>query len=147
ALATLAPRVPGAVRPVLAGAALAPLVVLANAPVTSGLETRDSLVRVATMLSLAGVVALAPRAWAVAAAVLGGLGAAGLMLQLAWQPWSAVQLLPVDAGARLLLPPVESTAAPWTWPLVAAAVATVLLVSTRVVPRFRDLAVVAAVAV
>lgn len=146
-LATLAPRLPVVVRSLLATGALAPLAVLANAPITTHTESRDALVRVATLVALALVARLAPRAWALAGGALAALGAAAVAVDLAWQPWSAIELLPADGRASLRLAAVESAAAPWTWALVGLAVAVVALAAAPLLPVRRPQEIGRAVAV
>jgi hypothetical protein len=140
-LAALAPRPHLVARSLLAAAALASLAVLANGPAPTGSETRDLLVAAATLVVLSAVARWAPRAWSLAGGSLAALGAAALTIELAWQPWSAIDLLPADGRPSMRLDAVEAVAAPWTWGLAGLGVAVVALASAPLLPtrRPRDL--------
>lgn len=104
-------------RPVLAGLALVPLVILLNAPVPQGTASRYPLLACLTLTLLGLVARLAPRAWAAGAAVLAALGVVGLALVLMAEVWAVVGTLPTDgsAAAGLALPaPDLGGPAPWT---------------------------------
>jgi hypothetical protein len=118
------PGVPGRVRPVVAGLALFPLVLLAGAPQTMGTPTRDRLVDCGILVLLALVTALAPGAWARGAAVLTVLGALLLGLVLAIAPWDVLWYVDTDGRADAALPLLApaDTVASWTWAVSALAV-------------------------
>ena len=148
ALATLPRRTPVQARVALAAMALAPLVVLANAPALPANLTIETLRAAGTVVLLAAVARLAARTWALAATALGLLAATGLAVLVAWEPWTSLNALPAVAGAGLRVPPVETAAAAWTWPVVAAGVVLMLFAPVRLAPptrapELRRLAVVA----
>lgn len=124
-------RVPGGLRSVLAAAAIVPLAVLANAPVTPGTPTRDTVVRVLTLGVLALLTRAGSRVWARAAAALGVVAGLAMAAQLAWQPWTAVDLLPARAHPSLPMPAVAYAAAPWAWVVVGVGLALAALVAAR----------------
>jgi hypothetical protein len=120
------PRVPDAIRPVAAGAALVPLVLLANGPQTDAMPTRDLMVACATLVALGLVTAFAPTAWALGSAALTALGTFFLGLWLVFGPWNVLSALDLggdtDLGATLLAQ--DDNAASWC--SVVAAVALVV---------------------
>ncbi len=121
-----APGVPDRVRPVVAGLALVPLVLLGNGPQTVGTPTRDLLVACGTLLVLSMVSALAPRAWARGAAALVVVGIAALSLWLAFGPWQVLSTLRTDGRmdpALFLVAPDDNAA---SWSNLVAAFALVL---------------------
>ena len=93
-----------------------PLAVLANAPGMPGNETRDDVLAGRTLVALAALARLAPRAWALAAAALGSrLRPPGSLARVA-----AVvrdRHLPAPPRRTCGCPAVDSAAAPWTWPV------------------------------
>jgi hypothetical protein len=119
-----APGVVERLRPVAAGLALVPLVLLANSPQTDGTPTRDLLLGCATLVLLALVSAFAPSAWARGAAALTGLGVAFLGLWLVFGPWSVLMYLDVDGRAQpdSFLVAQDDNAAAWSAVVAAAAV-------------------------
>lgn len=136
AAATQAPGVPARVRPVLAGLALFPLVLLVRAPLTEGTATRDRLIDCAALVALASLAALSPRVWARGAAALTSLGTLALGLALAIAPWDVLQYLDPDgrSGATLLISAPEDNAASWTFALTALALVTAGVCLLRQVP-------------
>ncbi len=137
------PGVPARARPVAAGLALFPLVLLARAPFTEGTPSRDRLVDCAVLVALALVAALAPRAWARGAAALTVLGTLALGLALTVAPWQVLQYLDTDgrADATVLLSAPEDNAAAWTFALTALALVAAGWCLLRQVPPARhDLA-------
>ena len=118
------PGVPDRARPVLAGLALVPLVLLANGPQTAGTPTRDLLVACGTLLVLSMVSALAPRAWARGAAALTVVGIAALALWLAVGPWQVLSTLQTDGrmDPALFLIAQDDNAASWSNLLAALTV-------------------------
>ncbi len=131
------PRSPAPARPVAAGLSLLALALLANAPQTIGVETRDQVIRCALLLALGILAAVAPRAWALGAAALAGLGVLGLGLVLTFGPWDVLSRLEPDGTASLdsrLVVSVDIAAA-WTAGLVALAIAATLVLLLRRVPQ------------
>ncbi len=120
------PRVPIAFRPFLAGAALVPLVILANAPQTDATPTRDLMIACATLVVLGLVTAFATKVWATGSAALAGLGIFFLGTWLLVGPWRVLSTLELDGRAELrttLLSRQVDTAA---WAAVGVALALVL---------------------
>ncbi len=145
------PTVPDAIRPVAAGLALVNLVLLATGPQSPGAETREVVVASAVLLALALLAAFAPRAWALGATALAGIGVLGAGLVLAVGPGDAFSDLDADGASAidLALASPGPAAAAWTSGLLAGAVAaTLLLLLRRVPPQHRVVAggVVGAVA-
>jgi hypothetical protein len=119
------PGVPDRARPVSAGLALLPLALLANAPQTDGLATRDLLVACGTLVALGLVTALAPRVWVLGAAALTALGSAVLGLWLLFAPWDVLTYLEPDGRTdvgRSMSAQVDNAA---SWSFLVAAVALV----------------------
>ena len=133
------PRTPAELRPVAAGAAIFPLLVLANAPSTAGAPTGDLLVWSATLLVLGLATAFAPRAWALGAAAWTSLGVLGMVLFLAVDPWNSVGYLDLDGAAALdsTLPAFEDNAATWAFGVAALVVVAALAGLLRRVPGAR----------
>lgn len=120
------PRVPATFRPFLAGAALVPLVILANAPQTDATATRDLMIACATLVVLGLVAAFATKVWATGSAALAGLGIFFLGTWLLVGPWRVLSTLELDGRAELrstLLSRQVDTAA---WAAVGVALALVL---------------------
>lgn len=120
-----APGVAERFRPVVAGLALLPLVLLANSPQTVGMPTQDLLLGCATLVVLALVTAYATKAWAQGAAALTGLGIVFLGLWLLNGPWNVLMYLDLDGRTQLdslLLAQVDNAAG---WAAVVAALAVV----------------------
>ncbi len=91
--------VPERARPVAAGLALLPLVLLAEAPQTPGSETLDLAIGAVTLLALGVIAFAAPRAWALGASVLAGLGVLGLGAVLVYAPWDVLARQASDGSA------------------------------------------------
>jgi hypothetical protein len=136
AVAVHLPAVPGRVRPVAAGLALLPLVVLASAPQTPRTPTTDVLVACATLLALALVAARAPQVWARGAAALTGLGALGLGLALAVAPWDVLTYLDVDGRSDLgrAMQAMDDNAASWAGVVAALTIVVAAVCLLRHVP-------------
>ena len=105
---------------VAAGLALLPLVLLADAPQTPGSETLDLAIGAAALLVLGVIAFAAPRAWALGASVLAGLGVLGLGAVLVYAPWDVLarQVSDGSAPADLTLVGWDTGIAPWTYGLV-----------------------------
>ncbi len=120
------PGVPDRARPVSAGLALLPLVLLANGPQTVGLPTRDLLVACATLVALGLVTAFAPKVWALGASALTTIGIALLGLWLLFAPWDALTYVEPDGGAdpsQRMSAQLDNAA---SWSFVIAALALVV---------------------
>lgn len=130
------PGLPERVRPVAAGLALVPLVLLVNSPQTAGMPTRDLLVGCATLVALGLVSAFAPKAWAQGAAALAALGIAILGLWLLNGPWSVLASLDLDGRTDLdsLLIAQDDNAAGWAAVVAALAVVIAAACLLRHVP-------------
>lgn len=119
------PTVREQARSVVAALALVPLVLLANAPQTDGVPTRDLLLASATLVALGLVAALAPAVWARGAAGLTALGTAFLGLWLLFAPWDVLTYLEPDgrtAPSARMAAQVDNAA---SWSFVVAALALV----------------------
>jgi hypothetical protein len=136
AAAAHAPRVPEVLRPVAAGLALTPLVLLANAPQAVGTQTRDVLVECATVAVLAALAAAAPRTWSRGAAVLTALGIFWLGVRLLVSPWIVLADLPTDGRAQLgrTMTAMEEGAGAWTAGVMALVVVAALAALLTHVP-------------
>ena len=107
-------------RAIAAGAALVPLVLLANGPTSIGTSTRDLLTACATLVVLGLVTAFAPRAWAQGAAALTGVGVLLAGILLVAGPWPA--LLELSSSESTAVDPALATlsdTAPWMAVVVA----------------------------
>jgi hypothetical protein len=136
-----APGVPARARPVAAGLALVPLVLLVNAPRTVGAQTRDLLVECATLVVLAALTALAPRIWARGAAVLTVIGVFLLGVRLLVGPWVVLAGLTVDGQTPLgeTMSRLEDGPAAGTAGLVALSLVVALgALLKQVPPQLRD---------
>ncbi len=131
-----APGVPERARPVAAGLALVPLVLLANGPDGAGMPTRDLLVACATLVLLGLVTAFAPKAWALGSAALTALGIAFLGLWLVVGPWDVLSTLDLDGhsdpGVSLLAQ--DDNAASWSAVVAALAVVAAAVCLLRQLP-------------
>jgi hypothetical protein len=136
AVAVHLPAVPERVRPVAAGLALLPLALLADAPQTPGTETTDLAIAGGVLLALGLVAFAAPRAWALGAAVLAGLGVLGLGLVLAVAPWDVLARLGSDGTDPINLTLVgwDTGIAAWTYALLGVAVAATMTLLLRQAP-------------
>ncbi len=126
AAVVLAPGVAARFRPVVAGFALLPLVLLANSPQTVGTPTQDLLLACGTLVALGLVSGFAGKAWAQGAGVLTGLGIVFLGLWLLYAPWNVLMYLDLDGRAQLdsfMLAQRDNAAG---WSAVVAAIALVL---------------------
>ena len=136
AVAVYLPKVPEEARPIAAGLGLFALVLLANAPETFGTETRDRVVESVTLFALGLLAAMAPRAWALGATALAGVGVLGLGLVLALDPWETLTLLDPNGSsaidAQLRAP--DAGPAAWTAGLAGVAIAATLVLLLRRVP-------------
>ena len=139
AVLTLAPGLPARARPVAAGVALFPLVLLARAPLTFETPTRDRLVDCAILLVLAALTVLAPRVWSWGAAALAALGVLLLGLELLVAPWEVLGYLDADgrADVRFAMLAPSDNAASWTAVVLALAVVVTATALLRQVPPFR----------
>ncbi|MET0998316.1 MAG: hypothetical protein ABWX73_06345, partial [Marmoricola sp.] len=126
AAAVHAPGVAQQLRPVAAGLALLPLVLLANSPQTDGMPTQDLVLGCATLVLLALVAGFAAKAWAQGAAVLTGLGIVLLGVWLLYGPWNVLMYLDLDGRTQLdsLMLAQSDNAAGWS--AVVAALSVVL---------------------
>ncbi len=131
-----APGVPERARAVVSGMALVPLVVLANAPASAGLPTRDVLVASATLVVLGLVTAFAPKVWALGSSALTALGIALLGLWLTVGPWNVLSTLDIDGrtdlGTSLLAQ--DDNAASWSAIVAAVAIVAAAVCLLRQVP-------------
>lgn len=136
--AVLLVRAPELARQAVAALALFPLVLLVNGPTTPGSPTRDLLVACATVVALGLVTALAPRVWALGAAVLTVAGAGLLGLLLLTGPWFSLGRLDLttqNPATRTLTGQDEVAA--WTAGVVALSVVAAALCLLRRVPEAR----------
>lgn len=132
-----APGVPDRVRPVAAGVALIPLVLLGNAPQSVGTPTRDLAVACATLVVLALLTAFAPRTWARGAAALTALGVVLLGTLLLLAPWVVLADLGPDGSASLTETVTRPDGGPaaWTAGLLALALVAALAALVTHVPE------------
>ncbi len=121
-----APGIPAVIRSVVAGVALVPLVVLANAPDSAGTPTRELLAACATLVALGLVTAFAPKVWALGSAALTSLGIALLGLYLTVGPWEVLSTLDVDGRTDLGTPLLAQDDNPASWSAMVAAAAIVV---------------------
>jgi hypothetical protein len=120
------PGVHDRVRPMVAGLALVPLVLAANAPENDGTPTRDVLVGCATLVALGLVSAFAPRMWAQGAAVLTALGIGFLGLWLLLGPWKVLSTLDTEGRTDLRTTMIAQDDNATSWSAVVAALAIVV---------------------
>lgn len=135
--ATRLPTSHAALPRVAAGAALLPLVVLAQLPAVPGDVTTALLRAAAATLLLALVVRLAPRAWAWGALPYTVVGAAVLGTWLAVGTWSTLGSVRLDGstGPFRSLVPDPGVPAAWSHLVLAVAVAAALVALSRLVPE------------
>ena len=139
AAAVHVPGTPAVLRPVAAGAALLPVMILANGPSTVGSTTADLLGWTATLMVLGVISAFGPRVWALGAALWTGVGILGMGLFLAVNPWNSVGYLDFDGATAVnsRLPAFEDDAATWAFGVAALVVVAAMAGLVRRVPAAR----------
>lgn len=136
AVVVYVPRIPAAIRPFVAGAALVPLVILANGPQTDAMPTRDLMFACATLVALGLVTASAPKVWALGSAALTTLGTLFLGTWLLVGPWNVLSVLDLegDTDLRTILPAQQEDAASWSFVVAALALVMAAVCLLRQVP-------------